>query len=308
MSRPVGPAQPLGVSVQGGLMEAHTDQGWARLERLCRRHWLRLMATSFLDTGDSDVAEAPSGDGRRRVLEKALSCEACRKRNGLPPLAEVDDLAEPAWRPPVQDSPGPPVIQDSPMPPAVQDSPGPPAYPFWEPPSAGPHHPEPRISRKSVVAALAVAAFVLGSAGALAWAVHHDLSRAPVSSSVLRSVDVNELRVGECVRDMKADSEGFVPDVVEVVACTDPHTDEVFATFSLPRTAYPGAKRVTAMSDAGCDRRFEKYVGKSVSLTDLDVWITEPPDGRWPEDRVVVCTAAAPENKANPSSVRNSGR
>ena len=178
---------------------------------------------------------------------------------------------------PVQDSPGASVIQDSPMPPAVQDSPGPPAHPFWEPPSAGPHHREPRISRKSVVAALAVAAFVLGSAGALAWAVHHDLSRvhhdlsrAPVSSSVLRSVDVNELRVGECVRDMTADSEGFVPGAalinsldagVEVVACTDPHTDEVFATFSLPRTAYPGAKRVTAMSDAGCDRRFEKYVG-----------------------------------------------
>jgi hypothetical protein len=159
------------------------------------------------------------------------------------------------------------------------------------------------------VAGLAVAAFVIGSAGALAWAVNHDLSRAVVSSPALRSVDVDELRVGECVRDMAEDSDGFAPEEVEVVACTDPHTDEVFATFSLPKVAvYPGDKRVTAMAWAGCDRRFENYIGKAIALTDLDTFITYPIAEDWPEDRLVVCTAAAPETLANPSSVRDSQR
>ncbi len=119
-------------------------------------------------------------------------------------------------------------------------------------------------------------------------------------------VDISALAAGDCVRDMTPESEELAPDAVEVVGCSKPHAEEVYATFSLPKSKrYPGDERVDALAQSGCDQRYEAYVGLPVD-TDFDTYITYPPSDDWPDDRVVVCTVAGAEGLTT-GSLRNYG-
>jgi hypothetical protein len=120
-------------------------------------------------------------------------------------------------------------------------------------------------------------------------------------------IDYSALRVGDCVRTMTGPS-GFTPDLVEVVDCTDPHTAEVYATFSLREGSYPGKHRVEATAERGCDKRFFAYVRNSVSETTLDTYFAYPTKETWSrdDDREVLCTIESPDPTTR--SVRRSGR
>lgn len=140
--------------------------------------------------------------------------------------------------------------------------------------------------------------------GALAVTLAHH----PANESIRNGVTITSLAMGDCVRDM-AFSDGFAPDVVDVVDCARLHTDEVYATFALRDGTYPGDHRVEALADRGCVKRFAAYVGISAARTTLDIYYVTPTKETWSldHDRSVLCTVGSQGHPTN-GSVRHSGR
>ncbi|HHC09437.1 MAG TPA: hypothetical protein ENK55_12090 [Actinobacteria bacterium] len=78
---------------------------------------------------------------------------------------------------------------------------------------------------------------------------------------------------------------------VELVACDEPHDNEVIAVVTMPDGPYPGAARAEAFAEEACLDAFEPYVGVAYEASPLVVsWLT-PTAESWDRlgDREVVC-------------------
>lgn len=262
-------------------MKTDSDQQVRDLERLCFKHWLYLMLASLVDAPSPESAVAGPGSTRMNVLGSALSCPRCRARNGLhPPLVTLGDGQ--------RDGSGRPGVSGWPEPVSSYEL-------YAEGPSRGRF----RLSRWVIAGVVAVA---IGVAAVVTLAPQR--TGAPATTGV----DITSLAVGDCVRDM-AGSGDFAPDVVDVVDCRQPHTDEVFATFQLRDGSYPGDRQVELLAGRGCDKRFAAYVGISVNRTTLDEFTVTPTKETWSfdHDRGVLCTVGSPGHPTR-GSVRHSGR
>ena len=121
------------------------------------------------------------------------------------------------------------------------------------------------------------------------------------------SVDAFEIQVGDCYDDRVTLSD----DVSDVpgVPCTVAHDNEVFATFDVASSEWPGEDRITELADDGWLERFEGYVGATYEESVLYITTLMPSEGSWNQigDREVVCVAYHMEGDKLTSSVRNSG-
>jgi hypothetical protein len=262
-------------------MKTDSDQQVRDLERLCFKHWLLLMLASLLDAPSPESAVEAAGSTRTDVLGSALSCPRCRARNGLhPPLVTLGAGQ--------RDGSGRPGVSGWPLPVSSYEL-------YAERPSRGRF----RLSRW-VIAGVVGVAIGVPAVGTLA---PHG-----AGATATTGVDITSLAVGDCVRDM-AGSGGFAPDFVDVVDCSQPHTDEVYATFQLRDGSYPGDRRVELLAGRGCDKRFAAYVGISVNRTTLDQFTVTPSKETWSfdDDRGVLCTVGSPGHPTK-GSVRHSGR
>ena len=91
--------------------------------------------------------------------------------------------------------------------------------------------------------------------------------------------------------------------------CTEAHDNEVFATFDVASSEWPGEDRITDLADEGCLERFEGYVGATYEESVLMITTLMPSEDSWSmiEDREVVCVAYHMDLDKLTSSVRNSG-
>lgn len=124
---------------------------------------------------------------------------------------------------------------------------------------------------------------------------------------VAGSVDAFEIQVGDCYDD-RIKSPDEVSDVPGV-PCSVPHDNEVFATFDVTSSEWPGEDRITELADEGCMERFEAYVGATYKESVLMITTLVPSEGSWDQmgDREVVCVAYHMELDKLTGSVRNSG-
>lgn len=101
--------------------------------------------------------------------------------------------------------------------------------------------------------------------------------------------NVFSLDVGDCFDDPTPESSEVTD--VEVVGCDSPHDNEVYATFDLPDTDFPGADEVLEASLAGCAERFEDLTGVPVGESSLDATLLAPTEQSWTsrDDREVIC-------------------
>ena len=248
------------------------------LKCLCFKHWLYLMLASLMDAPSPESGIDQLGSTRMDVMQAALSCPQCGARNELylppaaPTTASMEDARSTGW-------PDPPTPYEFPDQRAQRGR----FVPF----------------RRMIAAVVTVAIGV----AAVATLGHH-LAKEPTPSGV----DITFLAVGDCVRDM-ALSDGLVAEVVDVVDCAQPHTDEVYATFKLRDGRYPGDHQVETLAGSGCDKRFAGYVGNSAARTALDIYPIIPTKEAWSldHDQGVLCTVSSPGHPTK-GSVRNSGR
>ena len=161
--------------------------------------------------------------------------------------------------------------------------------------------------RRRDVSPLAVAGIILGvialvgvAAGVLA-VITHGFRPKTVVTVTYRPPAVFGLRPGQCV------DTGSSALKVTVLSCARPHDAEVFAVYSLPATAWPGASTVEADAGDGCASRLSGYIDPQLAGASLTQEFVYPDKGAWQAgERTVVCEVSATSGQLT-GSVRAKG-
>jgi hypothetical protein len=152
---------------------------------------------------------------------------------------------------------------------------------------------------------LAVAGIILGvialvavAAGVLAVVTH---GFRPKTVVTYRPAAVFGLRPGQCINS-GSDALKFT-----VLSCARPHDAEVFAAFTLPATAWPGASAVRVDAGNGCASRFDSYIDPRLAAASLTQAYVYPNRAAWQAgERKVVCEVSAVNGRLT-GSVRANG-
>jgi hypothetical protein len=150
---------------------------------------------------------------------------------------------------------------------------------------------------------LAVTALVLGiialvgiAIGVLAVVTH---GFRPKTVITYRPAAVFGLRPGDCVNTA---ANGLA---VTVLSCATPHDAEVFATFSLPASSWPGGAAVQQAASNGCMNRFGSYLNPQLATADLSQEYVYPNQAAWQAgERTVICEVRSSSGQLS-GSVRN---
>jgi len=148
---------------------------------------------------------------------------------------------------------------------------------------------EPRRARRWPRVLLAggfviLAAAIVGGAIAIVGSLTHGFKK-PVKVTYKTSA-VFSLKTGDCFDPQGAQS-------YALVSCDAPHQAEVFATFALPGTTWPGAAAIQSQASGGCASRLTGYVNPqlAISLTSTYVY---PDSVAWQAGtRTVICEVRA---------------
>jgi hypothetical protein len=130
-----------------------------------------------------------------------------------------------------------------------------------------------------VVAALAI----VGGAIAIVGSLTHGFKK-PVVIHYTKSA-VFSLKTGECI-----DPNG---QAATIVSCSTPHDAEVFATFPLSGSTWPGATAVSAAASSGCSTRLTRYLNPQLAISLASTYIY-PDSVAWKAGtRTVICEVRA---------------
>jgi hypothetical protein len=91
------------------------------------------------------------------------------------------------------------------------------------------------------------------------------------------------------------------------MSCAVPHDAEVFATFGLTGTSWPGSTAIQADASNGCMSRFSSYVNPQLATAALNQQYVFPDQQAWQAGvRTVVCEVSAASGQLT-GSVRPAG-
>jgi len=140
----------------------------------------------------------------------------------------------------------------------------------------------PRRRRAFALAALFLAGAVvivggaIGTVGALTHGFHKPVKVTYHESAVFK------LQTGDCVNTASA-----------VLPCSTPHQAEVFATFSLPASAWPGTSAVRTEASTGCASRLSGYLNPQLAISLAQSYVF-PDQVAWTAGtRTVICEVQA---------------
>ncbi len=169
---------------------------------------------------------------------------------------------------------------------AAGDSAG--ADPGWEPPAADP---DPRAGqprrggRLAVAVAVVVVLAAAAAAGALVVVTHGFRPKTVLS---YRPAAVFALRAGDCIN---SSPNGLS---VTVLSCASPHDAEVFATFSLAGSSWPGSAAVQQQAASGCQDKIAGYLNPALLNAGLTQEYVYPDQAAWKAGvRTAVCEVSS---------------
>jgi hypothetical protein len=97
---------------------------------------------------------------------------------------------------------------------------------------------------------------------------------------------VFSLRPGECLNSGRNGVSGL-----QVLSCSQAHDAEVFATFRVGGSHYPGATALQQQARQGCASRLSGYLNPELAAASLAQSFVYPDAGAWSAgERTVVCT------------------
>jgi hypothetical protein len=106
------------------------------------------------------------------------------------------------------------------------------------------------------------------------------------------STDVFTLQVGDCLNDGEV---GDTVTAVPTVPCADPHDSEIYASYILGDTAFPGLDTIIAEADAGCLAGYTAFVGIDYLESRFDFSYYHPTESSWGNgDREILCLVYDP--------------
>ena len=147
------------------------------------------------------------------------------------------------------------------------------------------------------MAALFVSAawVIIGGAVGTVGVLTHGFQK-PVTIKYRESA-VFKLREGDCVNAPNGQ-------VVSVLPCSTQHEAEVFATFSLPASAWPGTAAVKQEASSGCQIRLTGYLNPQLAISLAQSYVF-PNQVAWTAGtRTVICEVRATSGQPLTGSVR----
>lgn len=104
---------------------------------------------------------------------------------------------------------------------------------------------------------------------------------APTSGAFVGNTSFADLKIGDCVDDLKALDYSII-EGLDVVPCASPHDSEIYAIPSLVGPSpYPGDDAVRKIADDACYAAFTDYVGIRFEDSALDYDFYSPSKGGW---------------------------
>jgi putative regulator of septum formation len=153
------------------------------------------------------------------------------------------------------------------------------------------------VSRLVVAGVILVLVAVAAAAGVLVVATHGFQHKTLVT---YRPAAVFSLRAGDC---LNSSQNGLS---VTILSCATPHQAEVFATFSLSGSSWPGEAAVQQQAGSGCATRIAGYLNPQLLNAGLTQQYVYPDQEAWQAGvRTVVCEVSSASGPLS-GSVRNS--
>jgi hypothetical protein len=153
------------------------------------------------------------------------------------------------------------------------------------------------ISRLAVAGVILVLVAVVAAAGVLVVTTHGFRHKTVVT---YRPAAVFSLRAGDCIN---SSPNGLS---VTILSCATPHEAEVFATFSLTGSSWPGEAAAQQQANSGCADRIASYLNPQLLTAGLIQQYVYPNQDAWQANvRTVVCEVSSPSGTLS-GSVRNS--
>jgi Septum formation len=146
--------------------------------------------------------------------------------------------------------------------------------------------PKPRRRGHGVLFAfvfVAAALAIVGGAFAIVGSLTHGFKK-PVIIHYKKSA-IFSLKTGECI-----DPNG---QAASVVSCTTSHDAEVFATFSLPGSKWPGTTAVRTAASSGCSTRLTGYLNPQLAVSLASTYIYPDMVAWQAGTRMVICEVRA---------------
>jgi hypothetical protein len=155
------------------------------------------------------------------------------------------------------------------------------------------------VSPWAVAAIILLVIVLVGVAAGVLAVLTHGFHKKTVVT--YRPAAVFKLRPGECINSAP---NGLT---VTVLACGTPHQAEVFATFTLPKSSWPGSTAVEQEAGDGCASRLGAYLNPDLANAGLAQEFVYPNQTAWQAgERTVVCEVSSSTGKLT-GSVRNPG-
>jgi hypothetical protein len=148
---------------------------------------------------------------------------------------------------------------------------------------------EPRRARRwprvlLVLGFVVLGAVIVGGAVAIVGSLTHGFKK-PVKITYKTSA-VFSLKTGDCFDPQGNQS-------YSLLSCDSPHQAEVFATFTLPGTKWPGDAAIQAQASGGCASRLTGYVNPQLAIS-LSSTYVYPDSVAWQAGtRTVICEVRA---------------
>jgi hypothetical protein len=149
----------------------------------------------------------------------------------------------------------------------------------------GPVLPPPRRWPRLLLALgfVLLAVAILGGAVAIVGSVTHGFKK-PVKVTYTKS-PVFSLKSGDCI-DPHGQS-------YTLISCDSPHEAEVFATFNLTGTAWPGSTAVAAAASGGCASRLTSYLNPQLAVSLASTYVYPDATAWQAGTRTVICEVRA---------------
>jgi hypothetical protein len=128
-----------------------------------------------------------------------------------------------------------------------------------------------------------LAAAIVGGAVLIVGSVTHGFKK-PVKVTYTKS-PVFSLKTGDCI-DPQGQS-------YTLISCDSPHKAEVYATFSLGGTAWPGAAKVAAAASSGCASRLTGYLNPQLAVSLASTYVYPDATAWQAGTRTVICEVRA---------------
>lgn len=132
-------------------------------------------------------------------------------------------------------------------------------------------------------------AIILGVGAALV--IMDEADRDP-SGEITRegSVPATSMQVGDCLENLE---EASAISSLPAVPCSEPHEGEVFGLFDLPTGDYPDQASMESQASTRCSELLRAYSAAAFDDPSVGLFYLYPLESGWPDDREVVCIAAA---------------